>query len=266
VATNKKPLDMLVEASQRPRCYFPSPSLLDRERESLVAMLLPGVQGVREAGRSLPVRAMWHLGEGRLNEAWKDLLAVHRIGRLTAQGQTLVEQLVGIAIDGLAREGTLTLLDQAFPTAKFIVVYRESLAEQYVSQVLAQATQQWLLAPGEQQRQTQVVIEPASLRWFCEQTRAAYRTLLAHPGLMEKAVLLSYEELTAEAKRCLNERICPLLGLPASAATARTRKQNTQHFTQRVANYAKVAELLASPLCQQRHAWPAKSATGREAA
>ena len=112
VAANKKPLDMLVEASQRPRCYFPSPSLLDRERESLVAMLLPGVQGVREAGRSLPARAMWHLGEDRPDEAWKDLLAVHRIGRLTAQGQTLVEQLVGIAIDGLAREGTLTLLDQ----------------------------------------------------------------------------------------------------------------------------------------------------------
>ena len=53
---------------------------------------------------------MWHLGEGRADEAWQDLLAVHRIGRLTAQGQTLVEQLVGIAIDGIARERTLALL------------------------------------------------------------------------------------------------------------------------------------------------------------
>lgn len=109
---NAESIDMLVEASQRSRCYFPSPTLLNRDRESLIAVLLPGVQSARESGRALATRAMWHLGEDRTDEAWRDLLAAHRIGRLVAQGPFLVEKLVGFAIDGSARDGTIALLDQ----------------------------------------------------------------------------------------------------------------------------------------------------------
>jgi hypothetical protein len=107
---NQKPLDLLVEASRRPRCYFPMRSLLNRDQDPLISLSLSGVQGTREVGRSLPARAMWHLGEGRPNEAWQDLLAVHRIARLISQGNTLIEQLVAFAIDGVARNGTQTLL------------------------------------------------------------------------------------------------------------------------------------------------------------
>jgi type II secretory pathway pseudopilin PulG len=109
---NQQPLDQLVEASHRTRCYFPSPSLIDPKQESLIEMLLPGVQSAREAGRSLNARAMWHLGEHRVDDAWRDLHAAHRIGHLVAQGHTLVEQLVGMAISGIACDGTATLLHQ----------------------------------------------------------------------------------------------------------------------------------------------------------
>jgi hypothetical protein len=107
---NQRPLDQLVEASHRTRCYFPSPSLLNPTQDSLIEMILPGVQSAREAGRSLSARAMWHLGEHRVDDAWQDLHAAHRIGHLVAQGKTLVEQLVGMAISGNACEGTVTLL------------------------------------------------------------------------------------------------------------------------------------------------------------
>lgn len=183
--------------------------------------------------------------------------------------QTLLSPIRGckLMLHQLANCGvTLPLLENAFPTARYILIYRESLAEQYVSQELAQATQQWLLAPGEQQRQAQVVIDPASLRAYCDGIRAQYRAAVEHYGLAEKAVLVSYEELTADPESSLNNLICPLLGLPATKAAARTCKQNTQHFSQRVANYSKVAALLNSPLCQQHYAWPAQSAANRRAA
>ncbi len=115
---NQEPLDKLVEASRRPRCYFPSPSLIDQKPESLVMMLLPGAQGVREAGRSLRARAMWHVGEQRLDDAWQDLYAANRIGHLTAHGLTLVEQLVGMAISSSACDGTITMLHHGAPTAE----------------------------------------------------------------------------------------------------------------------------------------------------
>lgn len=112
VSDSAEPLDKMVAASRRSRCYFPSPTLLDQQHDSVVTFLLPGIQGVRECGRSLVVRAMWHVGEHRPKEAWQDLLAIHRIGRLVTQGPTLIEQLVGIAIDGIACQGTVTLLHE----------------------------------------------------------------------------------------------------------------------------------------------------------
>jgi hypothetical protein len=110
VVENKGPLDLIVAASRRPRYYVPSPSLINNRRDLLVAMLLPHVQSTRDAARGLSARAMWHIGEGRPMEAWQDLAALHRLARLVGQGRTLVEQLVGFAISGIACDGTQTLL------------------------------------------------------------------------------------------------------------------------------------------------------------
>jgi hypothetical protein len=128
VRANQKPLDMLREASRRPRCYFPSTSFLNRERETLFAMLLSGQQSAREAARALSTRAMWHLGEGRTEEAWHDLLAAHRIARLMAQGPTLVEQLIAIAIDGIACDRTQTLIHRGNLSAEHLQWIRRDLA------------------------------------------------------------------------------------------------------------------------------------------
>jgi hypothetical protein len=115
---NQAPIDLLVEASRRERYYAPSESLVNNQRDMLVAMLLPMVQSTREAGRALSVRAMWHLGEGRPMDAWQDILAIHRLSHLVAQGYTLVEQLVGLALSGVACDCTVAFLDHAELTAE----------------------------------------------------------------------------------------------------------------------------------------------------
>ena len=83
---NKKPIDLLVEASQRPRYFSPPPNLLANGDDSLLLMLLPGVHGMRDGARSLVMRAMWHLGEGRSREAWNDLHACYRLARHVRSG------------------------------------------------------------------------------------------------------------------------------------------------------------------------------------
>lgn len=107
---NAKPLDLVVQASGRSRYFNPLVSRPDKEgRKLLIGALLPGVQKTRSFAQALTERAMLHLGEGKVDEAWQDLLACHRLGRLVSQGGTLIEGLVGIAIDQIASEG-----DQAF--------------------------------------------------------------------------------------------------------------------------------------------------------
>ena len=58
VEANRRPLDLIVEASRRPRFYSPSPNMLDQHGDTLSTALLPEVQNMREAARALGTRAM----------------------------------------------------------------------------------------------------------------------------------------------------------------------------------------------------------------
>jgi type II secretory pathway pseudopilin PulG len=110
VDANQKPLDLIVEASRRPRYYSPSPTLIDNHHDILVSMLLPGAQAVRDAARGLSLRAMRRIGENQLKDAWRDILAIYRLSALVAQGPTIVEQLVAMALRGIACQATAVLL------------------------------------------------------------------------------------------------------------------------------------------------------------
>jgi LPS sulfotransferase NodH len=151
---------------------------------------------------------------------------------------------------------TLTKLDAAFPDAKYIVLYRQSLAEQYVSAEAAKSTKQFIVFSGQERKQTQVTIDPGKLRTYCDDMRAGYRHAISHPWLAGRAVLLSYEELTAEPGFWLGEHICPLLGIEPLPAKTYLEKQATRPLAQQVTNYQQVATLLHSPLCKQYHVWP----------
>jgi type II secretory pathway pseudopilin PulG len=118
IAANERWMDLIVEASTRPRYYWPSATMLNGQHDSLVATPLGQVHVLREAALSLSARAMWHLGENRIDEAWQDLRAVHRLARSLTQGPTLIEHLVAIAISGIACDSTLALLDHNKLTAE----------------------------------------------------------------------------------------------------------------------------------------------------
>jgi hypothetical protein len=112
---NAKPLAVAVEGTKRTHYFAP---LTPRDDSGLIGALLAGVAKCRALGSALTVRAMLHLGEGRFDEAWQDLLACHRLGRLVARGGTLIEQLVGIALDSMASGVDLAYLDRAQLTAQ----------------------------------------------------------------------------------------------------------------------------------------------------
>jgi len=111
IEENQHQLDLLVGASTRDRYYFPSASLLDNPTDgNWFYSLYVGVSLARDASRVLRARAMWNLGENRHEAAWQDLLAIHHLARLVSQNETTIDQLVAVAIDGIALEATQTLL------------------------------------------------------------------------------------------------------------------------------------------------------------
>jgi hypothetical protein len=104
---NWKQIDLIAEATKRPRYY--APLLTVGEPEMLIVAQVPVAQQSREAARDLTARAMFRIASGKVEDAWQDLLACHRLGRLVSQGPTLVELVVGIAIEGIAIDGDAVL-------------------------------------------------------------------------------------------------------------------------------------------------------------
>lgn len=124
---NEKPIELFVEASLRPRRY--DPLLTVGDDGLLIEALLPGAQESREAARALAARAMLRLGSGQVDAAWGDLLAVHRLGRLANQGPTLIDALVGIAIDAIACRGDNVLIAHGRLTSRQALGMRDELRE-----------------------------------------------------------------------------------------------------------------------------------------
>lgn len=111
---NEKPLAVIVEATTRPGYFMPLvPGRAEGELGCLIGALLPSVQVCREVAWGFAARAMLRVEEGDLDRAWQDLLACHRLGRILSRGGTIIETLVGLAIDGVARKADLAYLSRA---------------------------------------------------------------------------------------------------------------------------------------------------------
>ena len=107
LAANEKPLAILSDASNRPRRFDP---MIAKGDTCLIAVLLPAAQQYREVARALLRRAMLRISEDRIEAAEDDLLAVHRLARLTGQGATIIDGLVALTIEGMACGGDEAIL------------------------------------------------------------------------------------------------------------------------------------------------------------
>jgi hypothetical protein len=128
LSANEKPLAVLIEATKRPHYFNPLVSShAEKKPGGLLGALLPSVQKCRSAASALQARAMLRVKEGKFDEAWQDLLACHRLGRLVARGATLIEMLVGIAVDAIASRGDVVFLEAAGKDSKQVMAWLKDL-------------------------------------------------------------------------------------------------------------------------------------------
>jgi hypothetical protein len=108
---NDKAVELTIEASRRSRFYSPYYfySNASDEPSGLMGVSLPMIM-IHDAGTSLLARAMLRAKQGKFNEASKDLLACHQLGRLVAQGGTVIERLTGLSLDAMALDADLALI------------------------------------------------------------------------------------------------------------------------------------------------------------
>ncbi len=127
---NEKPLALVVQATQRQEYFNPVISRTPKgERGLMIASLQYSAQKSRKFADALVKRAVIRTDAGQFDEAWKDLIAVHRLARLTSRGGCYLELLVGTAIDGVAAKADLVFLETTKPNAKQLAQYLLELQE-----------------------------------------------------------------------------------------------------------------------------------------
>ncbi|MCA9235895.1 MAG: hypothetical protein KDA44_10520 [Planctomycetales bacterium] len=110
---NDGAIETIVAATQRPRYWSPPPESLNDYVDSLIYAQLNLAYVSRDAARALSLRAMRHMGEGRLEAAWRDVLAILQLSEQISQGPFVVDYLVGVAIRDVAcRAATVILHDE----------------------------------------------------------------------------------------------------------------------------------------------------------
>ncbi len=125
---NEKPLVFVIGASNRPDYFNPMISRdKDGRRGNLLGARLGHAQSCRYAASLLSTRSMHFVGEGKIDEALADALAIHRLGRLVTRGGFLIEYLVGIALQAIAHGCEVAIFEQGKPSAKQALAYRDEL-------------------------------------------------------------------------------------------------------------------------------------------
>lgn len=130
---NKKHFDTVRRASLRKRYYHPLLSDDDDDSTMLIAVLLPQIQSSREYARGLTIRSNYYLGIGENEKCVEDILTMRRLGNLITQGGTLVEQLVGIAILGIAQSVEERVALSGKLTSKELLAYRTKMSQTRVA-------------------------------------------------------------------------------------------------------------------------------------
>jgi hypothetical protein len=125
LAQKEKALDLAVEASRRPRCYFPF------IRPKGVVMIQESPLAAQEItyviAHALAARAMLRLTDGEIGKAEEDLLACRRLARLVGSGPLLGNALIGLYIDDRATRAEASLLEFGKLSAADALAYRNQL-------------------------------------------------------------------------------------------------------------------------------------------
>lgn len=128
IKLNEKPLKLVKQATEKPLYYRPYVGKdEDGNPGMLIAILLPDVQSFRAIARVLAARAMLNLGEGNTKAAQQDLLTMHKLARMCTKNLTLIEQLVGIAIEAIALTGDRQIALHGNLAADELLDYRKQL-------------------------------------------------------------------------------------------------------------------------------------------
>jgi tetratricopeptide (TPR) repeat protein len=107
IASNKEAIEYFRQAAEKPHCWWHRQAKSD----NLMAVLMPELNGIRNLSRLTCWQAKLEAYNGDTKAAFDDLLTCYRTGIHFKGPRSLIEQIVGIAVQALFVKNALVILD-----------------------------------------------------------------------------------------------------------------------------------------------------------
>jgi len=140
-------------------------------------------------------------------------------------------QELGICLEDLLKE---------YPDARWFILYRESMLDQYLSFKLAQSTGEWFRIGALPPHKAKIKLDQNDLITYCNRQKDWYEQAQSNAVLRERSLWLSYEELVSDPQGVFNARIFPFLDMPPSVISTNHVKQNNRLYSEVIANYSEM--------------------------
>jgi len=134
-----------------------------------------------------------------------------------------------------------------FPEARFVIIYRQDLLQQFVSMQKLKATGVHKMRPDKDPSSQieQVDVNPEQLSRYCRRMKEQYGELLAHEGIMNRAILFSYEELSAKPQEICSA-VFTHMGCTPVTVVSQLMKQERRPIHEVIGNYKEITDFVES--------------------
>jgi hypothetical protein len=107
---NKGILDLVIAGSKKP--YYWLEYRCGENSDEMMSILLPNLGGFRKLAYALRWRTLINAEQGLYEDAFDDIKACYRLGRHLKGDKTLIEQLLGIALETVAIQQLRSIISQ----------------------------------------------------------------------------------------------------------------------------------------------------------
>jgi len=122
---NAESFELAAAGSKKP--YYWRTYANKQNTGEMLSVLLPNMPEFRDMARGLCTRVRFRAEQGRYREAFDDMEVCYRMGRHLKGGATVIEQLVGIAMEAVAVKNLRGMLSAYSPDAETLGSFQERL-------------------------------------------------------------------------------------------------------------------------------------------
>ncbi|UCF43253.1 MAG: hypothetical protein JSV99_11890 [Planctomycetota bacterium] len=109
---NKEIFDLVTAGTAKPYYWQEYKETEGREGEGMISVIMPNLGEFRKIAYALQWRAWLSAEKGLYDEALEDAMVCYRLGRHLKPDKTIIEQLVGIAIEALALQTVRDIISE----------------------------------------------------------------------------------------------------------------------------------------------------------